>query len=64
MFQAVVAARSCHTVRACAVADERPSTTQPEPWGEEGLQDVRIVEALYESAKKGRPFRIGLFGKP
>jgi glucose-fructose oxidoreductase len=31
---------------------------QPEPSGEEGLQDVRIVEALYKSAKTGRAVRI------
>ena len=31
---------------------------EPEPSGEEGLQDVRIVEALYESAKKGRAVRL------
>ena len=30
-----------------------------EPSGEEGLQDVRIVQALYESAKRGRPIRLG-----
>jgi predicted dehydrogenase len=35
---------------------------QPEPSGEEGLQDVRIVQALYESAETGKavpipPFR-------
>jgi len=28
---------------------------QPEPSGDEGLQDVRIVEALYESAQRKRP---------
>lgn len=28
---------------------------QPEPSGEEGMQDVRIVEALYKSARTGRP---------
>jgi glucose-fructose oxidoreductase len=28
--------------------------TEPEPSGEEGLQDVRIVKALYESAEIGR----------
>jgi glucose-fructose oxidoreductase len=28
----------------------------PEPSGEEGLQDVRIVRALYESAETGKPF--------
>ena len=27
--------------------------TEPEPSGEEGLQDVRIVTALYESAEIG-----------
>ena len=26
----------------------------PEPSGEEGLQDVRIVQALYESAETGK----------
>ena len=30
----------------------------PEPSGEEGLQDVRIVQALYESADSGRVVRI------
>jgi predicted dehydrogenase len=33
----------------------------PEPSGEEGLQDVRIVEALYESARIGRPVKIPSF---
>jgi predicted dehydrogenase len=36
----------------------------PEPSGEEGLQDVRIVQALYESAKSGRPVKIPRFKKP
>jgi glucose-fructose oxidoreductase len=36
---------------------------QPEPSGEEGLQDVRIVEALYASAKSGRPVAIRPFTK-
>ena len=30
----------------------------PEPSGEEGLQDVRIVEALYESARTGKAVRL------
>jgi glucose-fructose oxidoreductase len=30
----------------------------PEPSGEEGLQDVRIVQALYESAESGRAVQI------
>jgi glucose-fructose oxidoreductase len=37
--------------------------TQPEPSGEEGLQDVRIVEALYESAQRQRPVAIRPFRK-
>lgn len=31
----------------------------PEPSGEEGLIDVAIVEALYKSAKSGKPAKIG-----
>ena len=31
---------------------------EPEPSGEEGLQDVRIIEALYESARTGRAVAI------
>ena len=33
----------------------------PEPSGEEGLQDVRIVEALYRSAKTGRAVKLPPF---
>jgi glucose-fructose oxidoreductase len=33
----------------------------PEPSGEEGLQDVRIVEALYESAETGKAVQIPPF---
>ena len=33
----------------------------PEPSGEEGLQDVRIIEALYESAETGRAVAIPPF---
>jgi glucose-fructose oxidoreductase len=36
---------------------------EPEPSGEEGLQDVRIVQALYQSAKAGRPVTIRPFTK-
>ena len=36
---------------------------EPEPSGEEGLQDVRIVQALYQSAKTGRPATIRPFVK-
>jgi glucose-fructose oxidoreductase len=39
------------------------SDREPEPSGEEGLQDVRIVRALYESAKSGRAVRIRPFNK-
>jgi glucose-fructose oxidoreductase len=42
----------------CIVNDRHP-----EPSGEEGLQDVRIVEALYKSARTGRPVRIPAFDK-
>jgi predicted dehydrogenase len=34
---------------------------QPEPGGDEGLQDVRIIEALYASAKTGRFVRVPHF---
>jgi predicted dehydrogenase len=37
--------------------------TQPEPSGEEGLQDVRLVEALSESARTRQPVRIRPFRK-
>ena len=37
---------------------------KPEPSGEEGMQDVRIVEALYRSAKSGKPIRIASFAAP
>jgi glucose-fructose oxidoreductase len=36
---------------------------QPEPSGEEGLQDVRIVQALYESADSGKVVQIPPFVK-
>jgi glucose-fructose oxidoreductase len=34
---------------------------QPEPSGEDGLQDVRIVQALYESAETGKAVQIPPF---
>ena len=36
---------------------------EPEPSGAEGLQDVRIVQALYKSAKSGRPVALRPFTK-
>jgi len=36
---------------------------EPEPSGEEGLQDVRIVQALYESARSGKPVSLRRFTK-
>jgi len=36
---------------------------EPEPSGEEGLQDVRIVQALYESAEIGKPIQLPPFVK-
>ena len=35
----------------------------PEPSGEEGMQDVRIVEALYESARTGKAVKLPPFSK-
>jgi glucose-fructose oxidoreductase len=37
---------------------------EPEPSGEEGLQDVRIVQALYESAETGKAVAIPPFRAP
>jgi glucose-fructose oxidoreductase len=36
---------------------------KPEPSGEEGLADVRIIEALYQSAKNGRAMKLPGFSK-
>jgi glucose-fructose oxidoreductase len=36
---------------------------KPEPSGEEGLADVRVVEALYQSAKTGRPVKLPVISK-
>ena len=35
----------------------------PEPSGEEGLADVRIIEAIHESARSGRPTKIAWDGQ-
>ncbi len=37
---------------------------QPHTPGEEGLQDQRIVEAIYESARTGRVVKLALPAKP
>jgi predicted dehydrogenase len=37
---------------------------EPEPNGWEGLADVRIISALYESARLGRPIQLPPFEKP
>ena len=37
----------------CVLAKQTPYTP-----GEEGLQDQRIMEAIYESASSGRPVKI------
>jgi predicted dehydrogenase len=34
---------------------------QPEPSGEEGLADIRVVEAIYESVRSGRVVRLRAF---
>ena len=36
---------------------------EPEPSGEEGMQDVRIVQALYESAETGKAVAIPPFDR-
>jgi glucose-fructose oxidoreductase len=36
---------------------------EPEPSGEEGMQDVRIIEALYESAETGKAIAIPPFDR-
>ncbi len=33
----------------------------PEPSGEEGLADIRIVRAIYQSAQTGQPVQLGEF---
>ncbi len=43
----------------CVQQDRAPHTP-----GEEGLQDQRIVEAIYDSAKSGRPVKIRLPPQP
>jgi len=37
----------------CIINDQ-----EPEPSGKEGLADVRIIRALYQSAEKGRPIKL------
>ncbi len=36
---------------------------EPEPSGEEGLADVRIIEVLYASAKCGKSVKLPAFSK-
>jgi predicted dehydrogenase len=40
------------------------SGRDPQPGGREGLADVRVIEALYRSAKTGRPVRLAGFAPP
>jgi len=37
--------------------------TQPEPSGEEGLADVRILQAIVRAAREGRPVKLGPFAR-
>lgn len=39
------------------------SGTEPEPSGEEGLADLRVVEAIFESGRSGRSVRLPPFGR-
>ena len=36
---------------------------EPEPSGEEGLADVRVIRAILRSARAGRPVRLGPFAR-
>ena len=40
------------------------SGRDPQPGGREGLADMRVIEALYRSAKTRRPVRLGPFPAP
>ncbi|MEC4815519.1 MAG: Gfo/Idh/MocA family oxidoreductase [Scytonema sp. PMC 1069.18] len=40
----------------CVLTDKNP-----EPSGEEGLADIRIIRAIYESAQTGQPVQLGEF---
>jgi predicted dehydrogenase len=42
------------------IMQDRP----PEPSGIEGLQDVRLVEAIYRSARDGRPVTLPRLARP
>jgi predicted dehydrogenase len=46
-------AREIDHMSLCVINDVKPHTP-----GEEGLQDQRVVEAIYESARTGRPVKI------
>lgn len=37
------------------------TNTEPEPSGEEGLADVRIVEAIFKAAEQGQAVRLTPF---
>lgn len=43
----------------CILEDKQPFTP-----GEEGLQDQRIMEAIYESARTGKPVQLTRYDKP
>jgi predicted dehydrogenase len=43
----------------CVMNDRQPYTP-----GEEGLQDQRIIEAIFESARTGRAVTLPRFDKP
>ena len=40
------------------------SGRDPQPGGRDGLADLRVIEALYRSAKTGKPVRLGRFETP
>jgi len=36
---------------------------EPEPSGQEGLADIRIIDAIYQSAKSTKPVKLGRISK-
>lgn len=42
----------------CVIQDKKP-----EPSGEEGVADIRVIQAIYESARSGQPVKLGEFDR-
>jgi glucose-fructose oxidoreductase len=52
------AARDQVAAELLAFSDCIANNREPEPSGEEGLLDVRVIEALIDSSRKGKPVRL------